>query len=520
MNGFRRPPLQAVGVAVSLLLGLGGAAFVWFGSFWLHQWDDLYVMRATVVVGTWLSLAAVLIPLMAIRHTAIPPRAFLGYGLPPMAVALAFLMFALVGPGILLVPLAIAPVNAWPDAASVQVAWAAAPLLFLQGLLSIKLARQAGVGLRRRPGLAAWVDFLSVLLLAVGAVVVVVILAQRVPELRWVVNLARPFNELFLQMPGWLAMTPFGMLWAAPGYASSTVDTPAVAWQTLGAGVLVVLVLLVAWFAIVGYQLRPTYRLPAPRRTRVPGWFAHFPATPAGAIAARSVTYWMRDPRYRAVFTVLPAVPILMLLVCWVGGVPAQAAVLVPLPVMTLLLSWSTLHNDVAYDNTAVWQHVAAQTPGVDDRRGRSVPVLAWGALLLLVGIPLTVWGFGDLSLAAPLTGVCVALLLGGVGVGSAYSARFPYPATRPGDPAWQAPQVAGSQGGVAQSMSVFLVLLVAVPPFAAAVMWWIEGGWWGWVALAAGVASGVVVYVVGTRGGGASFDKRAPELLAFTQRN
>jgi len=519
-NGFRRRPAQVVGLVLSLLLAVGGTVIVWAGSIWLHQFDDLFVIRATVTVGSWLSVAALLLPVMAIRRPTLSPRAFLGYDLSPLAVGLTFLMFALVGPGILLVPIAIAPVNAWPDEASVQVAWAAAPLLFLQGLLTIKLGRQAGIALRRRPRLAAWVDFFSVLILVLGGVIVVVELAARIPALLWIVRAARPLNEFFAAVPQWLAATPFGMLWAAPGSASSTVNDPQAAWQVLGYGVVLVLVLLVAWFAIVGFELRPTRRHSAPRRSRVPGWFAHFPASPTGAVAARSLTYWLRDPRYLAVFAVVPLVPLLMLLVFWVGGVPFTIAVLVPLPVMVLLLAWSTLHNDIAFDNTAIWQHVAAHTRGTHDRSGRAVPVLIWGLILLAIGIPLTVWGYGDISVAAPLTGVCVALLLGGIGIANAYSSRYPYAAPRPGDAAWQAPQVAGSQGGVAQAMSILLTALVAVPALLASAVWWVEGGWWGWVALAAGLVAGVLAFVGGVRGGGAAFDRRAPELLAFTQRN
>lgn len=519
-NGFRRRPAQVVGLVFALLIAVLGTAILWAGSVWLNQFDDLFVLRATVTVGSWLSLAALLLPAMAIRRPTLSPRAFLGYDLSPLAVGLAFLMFALVGPGILLVPIAIAPVNAWPDEASVQVAWAAAPLLFLQGLLTVKLGRQAGIALRHRPRLATWIDFFGVLTLALGAVIVVVELAPRIPALLWVVRAARPLNEFFVAVPQWLAATPLGMLWAAPGSASSRIGDPQAAWVVLGYGVVLVLVLLVAWFAMVGYELRPTRRLPRPPRTRVPGLFAGFPASPAGAVAARSLTYWIRDPRYLAVFAIVPLVPLLMLLVFWIGGVPFSIAVLVPLPVMVLLLAWSTIHNDIAYDNTAIWQHVAANTRGSDDRRGRAVPVLIWGAVLLVIGIPLTVWGYGDLSVAAPLAGVCIALLLGGIGVGNAYSARFPYPAPRPGDAAWQSPQVAGSQGGVAQAMSVLLTVLVAVPALLASALWWVEGGWWGWAALGLGLLCGALAFAGGVRGGGAAFDRRAPELLSFTQRS
>jgi len=519
-NGFRRKPSQVVGLVIVILLAVGGTLLVWGGSIWLSQFDDLFVIRAVVTVGSWMTVAAFLLPVMAIRRPTLSPRAFLGYDLSPLAIGLAFLMFALVGPGILLIPIAFAPVNAWTDDTSVQVAWAAAPLLFLQGLLTIKVGRSAGIALRRRPRLASGVDFFGVLVLVLGGIAVLVELAPRIPGLLWVVRAARPFKEFFNALPQWLAATPMGMLWAAPGHASSMIDQPQLAWQTVGYGVVLVLVLLVAWFALVGLELRPTRRLAGPRRTRVPGLFAQFPASPTGAVAARSLTYWIRDPRYFAVFAVLPLIPVLMLLVFSVGGVPFPIAVLVPLPVMVLLLAWSTLHNDVAYDSTAVWQHVAAGTRGSHDRRGRAVPVLLWGVLLLAIGIPLTVWGHGDIAIAAPLTGVCVALLLGGIGIGNAYSARFPYAAPRPGDPAWQAPQVAGSQGGVAQAMSILLTLIVALPALLASAVWWVEGGMWGWIALAAGIASGVLAFVAGVRGGGASFDRRSPELLAFTQRN
>lgn len=519
-NGFRRRPAQVVGLVLVLLLALGGTVLVWAGSIWLNQFDDLFVTRAVVTVGSWMTIAALLLPVMAIRRATLSPRAFVGYDLSPLAVGLTFLMFALVGPGILLVPIAIAPVNAWPDEASVQVAWAAAPLLFLQGLLTIKLGRQAGVALRRRPRLATWVDFFGTLILLLGGVIVVVELAPRIPALLWVVRAARPLNEFFAAVPQWLAVTPFGMLWAAPGSASTMVGDPQTAWQTLGYGVVLVLLLLVAWFAFVGWELRPTRRHSRPQRARVPGWFARFPASPTGAVAARSFTYWVRDPRYLAVFAVIPIVPVLMLLVFWIGGVPFEVAVLIPLPVLVLLLAWSTTHNDIAFDNTAIWQHVAANTRGSHDRRGRAVPVLIWGVVLLGIGIPLTVWGYGDPSVAAPLTGVCIALLLGGIGIGNAYSARFPYAAPRPGDAAWQSPQVAGSQGGVAQAMSVLLTVIVAVPALLASAVWWVEGGWWGWIALGVGLLTGLLAFAGGVRGGGAAFDRRSPELLAFTQRN
>jgi ABC-2 type transport system permease protein len=188
---------------------------------------------------------------------------------------------------------------------------------------------------------------------------------------------------------------------------------------------------------------------------------------------------------------------------------------------MVLLLSWATLHNDVAYDSTAVWSHLAAQVRGVHDRVGRMLPVLAMGTPLVILGTFLTAWAQGDWLIAPAVLGVSTALLFGGIGVSSLISARFPYPATRPGDAPFQQPQVVGSTGGGTQAGSVLLILLVAAPAVTSMVFYLLGvAGPWNWIALAAGLGAGLIVFAAGLRGGGATFDRRAPELLEFAVRH
>jgi ABC-2 type transport system permease protein len=245
------------------------------------------------------------------------------------------------------------------------------------------------------------------------------------------------------------------------------------------------------------------------------------PSTPSGAIAARSFTYWRRDPRYKAALLVLPVIPVVTLLACFVAGVPLSVSALIPLPLIVLLLSWSTLHNDIAYDSTAMWAHLAAQTRGVDDRVGRMLPVFAMGVPTVSVGTIVTAWAHGDWTIAPAVFGVSIAILLGGVGVSSLISARFPYPATRPGDAPFQQPLVDGSSGADTQAGSILLILLVASPAVTATVFQLLGiAGPWNWIALAAGLVAGVAVLVLGIRVGGASFDRRAPELLEFAVRH
>jgi ABC-2 type transport system permease protein len=313
--------------------------------------------------------------------------------------------------------------------------------------------------------------------------------------------------------------TPLGVLWAAPSH--STFDHPELNMRGIIYGSIVLGVLLVLWFVSVGVAFRATHRIPVERRGGVPRWFRRLPSTPTGAIAARSFIYWFRDPRYRTVFGVLPFIPILMLVAVWIGGVPFHYGVLFPLPFMVLLVAWATTHNDVALDHSAVWTHVVAQTRGSHDRVGRIIPVIVFGAALIVVGVPLTAWAGGDWSIAPALLGVCIALLLGGVGVASGFSARLPYPATRPGDSAFQQPQVAGNSGGGTQAGSFLLTIVVAGPAIAALVLWLIVPGYpWNWIALLVGLQAGLIALFIGIRAGGAVFDRRGPELLAFTMRN
>jgi ABC-2 type transport system permease protein len=310
------------------------------------------------------------------------------------------------------------------------------------------------------------------------------------------------------------------MLWSAPWSASTSVHDSADGWAAIWAGAAVAAVLFAIWIVLMAWQLRPTRRLRVTRRWLSTGWFGRLPSSPTGAVAARSFSYWLRDPRYRTVFAVLPLLPILILGSFAVAGVPFSYAVLVPLPIMVLVVAWSTAHNDVAYDSTAVWTHLAARTRGAHDRVGRVIPVLVFGVLLIGIGVPLTAWGHGDAGVVPALLGVCLALLLGGLGVSSVTSARFPYPAPRPGDSASQQPQIVGGTGGMTQGFSVLFILLVATPALVSSGLWFAEGGTWNWIALLIGAVSGVLVLVLGIRGGAAIFDRRAPELLAFAVRH
>ena len=524
LNAFRMPG-AAAWAALGIVLAGFGVTLLWAGAALASELDALTLRRVVIVVGALVSLGAFFIPVMVARTHVLHPRALRLFGFRPPAIAVTILLATLVGPALLLVPLALAPVLVWtgPQAGTTALM---VPLIVLEGILAARVGVVVGAVLRYRPVLSVLTRVIAVVLLVAGAAVILAHLAPTVAGLLpggwWRASLTVVLVLAPLRDPAitdWLTWLPIGSFWRVPGHEST--GEAALAQQDLVLGGVAILVLLVVWLVSLRHMLRPTRRVPRERAALVPGWFRRMPATPAGAVAARSFTYWVRDPRYRAALTVLPVVPVVILLATWVAGIPWSIGVLLPLPLVVLLLAWATLHNDVAYDSTALWAHLSAQTRGLHDRVGRLVPVLAMGVPVVLGGTALTAWGYGDWAITPAVLGVAIALLLGGIGVASIFSARFPYPATRPGDDPFQQPFVPGSSGTGVQAGSLFLTVLVAGPAIVALVLGLLgtAGPWYG-IALASGLGFGLLVFVVGIRAGGSVFDRRAPELLEFTARH
>jgi len=526
-NLFRGRPGTVVLRVLGLLAAVVLAVVVFAGVRVLAGTGPQFAVRAIVGLGAFGSLAALLLPIVAARHELMPARGFVGYPVRGGLLVPVLAAFTLLGPAVLTLPVLLAPATAWRGTEA-TLAVGCGLLLLPQTLLSLRIGAAIGAELRSRIRLGRWVRTISVVVLVLAAIPPLAVILTRAfllvpdrvaPAARIVLSIVRPIDSS--PAIDLAAGSPLGALWAAPGFRvlgqGDRVGTAVLV------GVATIVVLAVVWTAVVLLQLRPTWRH---RRVavarRVPGWFGRTPSTAAGAIAARSFTYWARDPRYRTVVAVLPAIPILMLVALWIGGVPFSVGVLVPLPMMVLLLAWSTTHNDVAYDHTALWQHIASGTRGVSDRIGRMWPPLVFGGLLVLVGSPLTAWGHGDWAILPAVLGVNAAVLLAGVGVGSGLSARFPYPAPRPGDGAFRHPQVAGATGGGAQAVSILLIVVAAAPALVASGLWLAgaPGPAWNWIALLAGLVIGGVTLAIGIAGGGRGFDRRGPELLAFTMRN
>jgi ABC-2 type transport system permease protein len=314
---------------------------------------------------------------------------------------------------------------------------------------------------------------------------------------------------------GW---TPLGAAWAAPADAASG-DFAAAAVKML-IGLAFVGVLWLTWRALVSWMLTTPEREARARNHVGLGWFTRMPANPAGAIAARSITYWLRDARYRVALVIVPIVPAIMVMILLVGGVSERVLVLLPVPIMCFFLAWSTVHNDIAFDNSAIWLHIASGVSGRADRIGRVVPAAALGAVIVLIGSPVCAWIAGDWLVLPSLVGVSGCVLLCGLGLSSIVSARFPYPTVRPGDSPFAQPQSSATAATGVQSLTVLAILGLSAPAIGLAVVGFSFGLWWHVAALCVGLVVGGVVLALGIVWGGRIFESRGPELLAFTLRN
>jgi ABC-2 type transport system permease protein len=271
------------------------------------------------------------------------------------------------------------------------------------------------------------------------------------------------------------------------------------------------------WSWIVRRLLTATERPTASRERSGLGWFALLPSTAFGAIAARSLVYWLRDRRYIVNIVVVPIAGILTVFPLLVAGVPLYIAALVPAPVMALFFGWLP-HNDVAYDSTALWTHVASGVRGLPDRLGRLVPVALVAVPVLAIAIPLTLATIESWYLLLPMVGLAASLFLSGLGLSSISSVVSPYAVSRPGDSPFQQPQRSAARGSFGPAAAFIGTLIVTAPTLWLFIMTIIADGVYNPLTFWVGLCTGLVVLALGAFAGGRIYDRGGARLMEFVE--
>src|SRR5690606_1558153 len=300
------------------------------------------------------------------------------------------------------------------------------------------------------------------------------------------------------QVPGAVAvattvvgLTPFA---AIPSFALALAGGDAAEAWVSGLTALATLLLLAAWWFWLVRRLLTTTERPATSRERSGlGWFGLLPANAFGAIAARSLVYWLRDRRYIVNFVIVPIAGVLTVFPLLIAGVPLYIAALVPVPVMALFFGWLP-HNDVAYDSTAFWTHVASGVRGLSDRFGRMIPVALVAIPVLAISIPLTLALIESWYLLLPMVGITASLFLSGLGLSSISSVVSPYAVSRPGDSPFQQPQRSASRGTFGSAAAFLGAVVVSIPALYLFIMTVIADGVYNATAFWVGLGTGIVV--------------------------
>ncbi|WP_157002458.1 hypothetical protein [Agromyces laixinhei] len=509
-NIFRRSPWQVVGIVIGLVYGLGMAALLVAFLVGLRFVDDVALIRdGFVLAGALTVLGFIIVPLIFGVDDTMDPRRFALFGLPDRSLAIGLAVAATVGiPALVLGIVLLGTVVTWSrGVGEALLALIAAAMAFATCLLLARVATGIAsllLATRRARELSG---VLGLLLVIMASPFIVVLVS---------VDWAGSGVQVMESLAGALSWTPFGAVFAIPGDAANGQWVPAILKLLIAAATLVVIWF--GWQALVAKMLVTPGREASAKSYRGLGWFDRLPQSAAGVVAARSFTYWFRDARYWISLVIVPIVPIIVMVPLNLAGVPTEYLWLIPVPLMCLFLGWS-LHNDTAYDSTAIWLHVVSGVRGVSDRVGRLVPVLVAGVLVIGLGSAVTVFVLNDWRLLPSILGVSTALLLAGLGVGSITSARFPYPAVKPGDSPFQQPQATGTITALVQSVTMLGSLLIALPAVVFAGLGIFVDPAWHAASFASGIGLGLLVLVIGVMAGGRVFDRRGPEMLGAAIR-
>lgn len=520
-NVFRRSIWQTIGFAFALLSALGTVITVVGLAVIGARHDAALTGELLVLAGALLVLGWWLIPLFVFGVDAtLDPQRFVLYPIPRRK-----LLLGLAVAGLLSVP-GIATTLA---VLGTSFAWAASPMALLAALLgAVGAVALCVVGSRALTTLAAPVletrrarELLSVaafvlIMLAsplINAAVNVVGTPQADGELTFDGVAIREQVHRLAEIVGW---TPFGAPWALAEAVAHGEWLRALAH--LG---IISATLALAWWAWAWALRRALERPARPTTNRAAakglGFFDRFAATPTGAVAARSATYWVRDPRYGVGLIAIVLMPLVLAVPGLLGGQEAMPITLLLAPLVAWLLGFS-LANDVATDNTAFALHVISGVSGRADRLGRILPVLIAGAPVTTAFAVVSVWLNRRWDWLPPVLGLTWALLLSSAGIASAASARWVYPAVKPGESPLRQPQGAAMATMVAQSVSLALSAAAGLIPTGLAVAALVTHGpratVLGWLTLVFGLAIGAGVLVFGVRWGGRLLERRAPEIL------
>lgn len=509
LNGLRRSPWQIVGIAIGGLYAAGIVIACVAGLVALRWAEPQLAQTAVVLGGALVILGWALLPLViSSADLTLDPSRFTTSAVPMRQLLPGLALAGLLGvPGLATLLAALATVATWSRSfVSAAGALVGALLAVFTCVVASKVVTTAVAGLlasRRFKDISSIVFFIPLMLAG--------------PIVTAVMNGIQDNRDYLPGLAETLSWTPLGAAWSLGGDLAG--GNPGAAVAKLAIAVATLAALAGAWYLLLKRAMvTPPYSGGGSRKAGTSGLFALFPATPVGGVAARSLTYWVRDPRYAGSLVVVPLLPVLF----YFGGAQSgnHELLVAVAPVTAFLMAWS-ISADVSYDNTAFALHLAAGVRGSHDRLGRAIACLAIALPLVLLFIVGSFALSGRWEWLPNILGCSLGALFTGLGLASVVSARWTSAVPAPGESPFKKPPGNTAQTMVVQFAGMGAMFVLLVPEIAMVIAQGVTGNvLFGWIGLVAGPVLGAVFFVAGVRLGGRWLDARGPEMFAQLANN
>ena len=503
-NGLRRSPWQLVGMAIGGLYGLGIVVALVVALVVLRQESNELAHTAVVLGGAAAILGWGLIPVaVSSVDMTLDPARFTTFAVPMRQLLAGLALGGLIGiPGVATALVALATAATW----SRGVLSAAAALVgaVLGVLTCVVLSKVVATGTARLAASRRFKDVSGVVFM-----VPLILLGPLVAGVAQGITVSTGFLPEFARTIAW---TPLGAAWSLGGDVDA--GRPGEAGLKLLVAVATLACLSWCWKVLLERALvSPPYAGAGSRKGGKLGLFALLPPTPTGAVTARALTYWLRDPRYGGSLIVIPLLAVVMSFQASQGDSYGTLSTLGPLT--AFLMAWS-ISADISYDNTAFALHLATGVRGVADRLGRAFACLILSVPVVLAFTLVPFLFTGSWEWLPGLLGLSVGILLTGLGLSSVVSARYNVAVPLPGDSPFKKPPGNVGQSMAVQFIGMGLLAVLVLPEAALLIAQGVTGNTvFGWLTLVVGPVLGLVLFVVGIRVGGRWLEARGPEMLA-----
>lgn len=251
------------------------------------------------------------------------------------------------------------------------------------------------------------------------------------------------------------------------------------------------------------------------------GLFDRFPATPRGAIAARTVYLLMRDSRASANIYVIPMMYfvfgfLLSRISFSPDGGTSSSFYTIFILLFTPMAAGYIFAYLVSYDSSAFSQHVYSAVKGKDDRWGRATGLMVIMLPIIIVGtVFMTLLNQTPLHLIINL-GISLGLFFTALGISAYTDMVMSIPVPPPGSSPFKMPQQNDGFAKNLARMGIMLVIMAfSIPGFAFYIAFGLTGNaLWAVLGGLVSVSIGAAVFLWGIKLGACRFDRMAPETL------